>query len=98
MFLLDGLRCGEAEFASAVQLVIESVLADDFVAPFLKSALPPVHIPPGDAREKAAGIGSGCIDLSKILPSGRSEGGGEHVEAVTVRIGGGSLQAVSETF
>lgn len=73
---------GQAEFTSAVELVVEAVLADDFVAPFLKSTLAPVHVPPCDAREQAARVGAGSIDLNEVFPPGCGEGGGKHVESV----------------
>ena len=86
------------ELAAAPELIVEAVLSNDGVSPLLKPSLAPVHIPPGDIREQTAGIGAGSIDLRQILPSGRCQCGGEHVEAVLRGVSRSPFEPELETF
>mgnify|MGYP004426147451 FL=1 len=90
-------RC-HAELASAVELVVETVFADDFITAFLQAALAPVHRPPGHGRKQSACIGPGSIDLIKVFPAGRGERRGQNIEAVFLCITGGTFKPELETF
>ena len=86
------------EFTSAIQLIIEAVFADDFISAVLKPAFAPIHLPPGNAGEKGAGVCSGIIDLTEIFPTGRSQGGSENVKSVPGGVRGCPGKPVAETF
>ena len=71
-----------AEFATAVQLVIEIILFEELVAAVLQSAFPPVLLP-----KDCTGIKGGCpfsrfVYLVEALPARRREGSGKDREAV----------------
>lgn len=59
-----------AEFTSAVELVVEAVLADDFVSALLEAAFAPVHVPPCHVGEEAACVEAGCVYLVEVFPAG----------------------------
>ena len=87
----------DAEFTSAVQLIIEAVLADDFVPALLETAFAPVHVPPCHVGEKAACVEAGCIHLVEVFPAGGGQCRREHVETMLLGISCGTLQAETET-
>ena len=66
-----------AEFAAAVLLVVEIVLADYFKATLLKAALAPVVVPPDDTVCPVTSPPAGFVDLIEGLPSGGSQSRGD---------------------
>jgi hypothetical protein len=78
----NGRTGSEAEFTSAVILIIEVLFADDFGATLLKTSFAPIAWPPFHAWEKPACPFSGHIDLREILPAGRSQGSRKYIVSV----------------
>ena len=88
---------GNAEFTSAVQLIIEAVLADDFVPALLEAAFAPVHVPPCHVGEEAACVEAGGVHLVEAFPAGGGQCRREDVETMLLGISCGTLQAETET-
>ena len=88
---------GDAEFTSAVQLIVEAVLADDFVSALLEAAFAPVHVPPCHVGEEAASVEAGGVHLVEVFPAGGGKCRREYVETMLLGIPCGSLQAETET-
>lgn len=86
----------DAEFTSAVQLIIEVVLADDFVSALLEAAFAPVHVPPCNVGEEAASVEAGGVHLVEVFPAGGGKCRREYVETMLLGIPCGSLQAETE--
>lgn len=87
----------DAEFTSAVELVVEAVLADDFVSAFLEAAFAPVHVPPCHAGEEAACVEAGGVYLVEVFPAGGGQCRREYIETMLLGISCGTLQAETET-
>ena len=58
-----------AEFAAAVELIVEILLSNYLAATLLKTALAPILVPPNDGGA-LTGPASCKIDLVKGLPTG----------------------------
>lgn len=86
-----------AEFTSAVELVVEAVLADDFVSALLEAAFSPVHVPPCYVGEEAACVEAGGVYLVEVFPAGGGQCRREDVETMLLGISCGTLQAETET-
>lgn len=86
-----------AEFTSAVELVVEAVLADDFVSALLEAAFAPVHVPPCHVGEEAACVEAGGVYLVEVFPAGGGQCRREDVETMLLGISCGTLQAETET-
>lgn len=87
----------DAEFTSAVQLIVEAVLADDFVPAFLEAAFAPVHVPPCHVGEEAACVEAGGVHLVEVFPAGGGQCRREDVETMLLGISCGTLQAETKT-
>lgn len=87
----------DAEFTSAVELIIEAVLADDFVASLLEAAFAPVHVPPCHAGEEAACVEAGGVYLVKVFPAGGGQCRREYVEAMLLGVPRGAFKTETET-
>ena len=87
----------DAELTSAVQLIVEAVLADDFVSALLEAAFAPVHVPPCHVGEEAACVEAGSVHLVEVFPAGRGQCRREYVETMLLGISCGTLQAETET-
>lgn len=70
-----------AEFATAVELIVEAVLFKEFVATLLESAFAPIAIIKVNAFHLALCPFSCLVDLWKRFPSARGEGSGKLVNA-----------------
>ena len=75
------------KLAAAIGLIVEIVLLEQGVAPFLQASGAPVLSPPDNA-----GLGTSpfprLIDLLQALPTGGGEGGGEHLISVFLCVSG----------
>ena len=87
----------DAEFTSAVELVVEAVLADNFVSVLLEAAFAPVHVPPCNVGEEAASVEAGGVHLVEVFPAGGGKCRREYIETMLLGISCGTLQAETET-
>ena len=87
-----------AEFAAAVELIVEGLLFDDFSPADLQTTLAPILGPPEDVLIRSAGFLAGKIHLIQILPTGRSKSRSKDMEAVRMGIGGSPAEPVNETL
>ena len=57
----------KAEFTTAIELVVEAILFEQFVATLLQTTLPPVSPIEGDAGGGEASIDCLCSPLSRLV-------------------------------
>ena len=82
-----------AELATTVELIVETIDAEEFVAAFLKTSLAPVAVVEMDNGSRSRCLGNsdgidlfsspmtGFIDLVKSFPTAGSESGGKLADA-----------------
>lgn len=75
-------RRAYAEFASAIQLVVEAVFFQQLVSSVLQSAFPPILFPEYGAGIAVGGPASRLEDLLQTFPPRGGEGGGKHGKAM----------------
>ncbi len=78
-----------AEFTSAIGLVVEIIIAEQFVSAFLKSAFPPVLFPECHVGKVRRGPSARLVDLFNVFPPGGCQGGGEPGETIFGGVAGG---------
>ena len=88
----------ETELASTVLLVVEPVFPDEFPAPLLKSALPPVPVPPHYIIVECGGFFTCTVYLVQTFPPRGGKGGGDYLVAMLMCISGCRREPQSEAF
>ena len=87
-----------AELATAVLLVVESVLVEQLVATILQASLAPVLCPEGGAGNGRLGAQTRLGDLLQALPTGRGKRGGEICQPQFFGLQGCCLQPIREAL
>lgn len=100
-FFLALFASGESrhgELTSAVELVVEAILAEELVAALLQAAFAPIAIPELYAFHLRGSTAAGLIDLLKRFPSGRRKRSSEARKAQFFRFKGRTEQAQTEAL
>ena len=91
------LRLSDAVFASAIELVIESVLLEQLATTLLQTFLTPVLCPKTDSFNLIGSPRSGCIYLVEIFPTRRSKRGGQLRNTLFLSLISRCQKAIAET-
>ena len=86
------------KFAAAILLVIKTILLDNLNSALAQTTFAPVLRPKGDIRVSRSGKKARFLNLLQAFPTTRSQGGGDHREAMLFGIFRSPQKPILKTF